>query len=157
MDSKEKRLNETLIKTLAISFLTMTLFTGSQTLQSIILLCNGTNKDGRYLTPKWLFLCMYIGLTIIWAFLNTFALEVIAFIDIISIWSQDDVLKEVKQKIDVGSVKPEEHLPYLQHIATLCSEKEWIMQLYAEVDQLKKQHRKRFNVLSINAVNEDTT
>ncbi|XP_042985696.1 uncharacterized protein LOC122314275 isoform X3 [Carya illinoinensis] len=149
MDSKEKRLNEvgyeqelrremTLIKTLAISFLTMTLFTGSQTLQSIILLCNGTNKDGRYLTPKWLFLCMYIGLTIIWAFLNTFALEVIAFIDIISIWSQ-------------------EHLPYLQHIATLCSEKEWIMQLYAEVDQLKKQHRKRFNVLSINAVNEDTT
>lgn len=31
---------------------------------------------------------MYIGLTIIWAVLNTFALEVIAFIDIISIWWQ---------------------------------------------------------------------
>ncbi|CAN6576447.1 unnamed protein product [Malus baccata var. baccata] len=65
-----------------------TAYAGSQTLQSIILLSTGTNKDGGYLAPKWLFLCMYIGLTIIWAFLNTFALEVIAFIDIISIWWQ---------------------------------------------------------------------
>lgn len=63
-------------------------YAGSQTLQSIILLCTGTNKDGGYLAPKWLFLCMYMGLTFIWAFLNTFALEVIAFIDIISIWWQ---------------------------------------------------------------------
>ncbi|KAF5960813.1 hypothetical protein HYC85_002022 [Camellia sinensis] len=63
-------------------------YAGSQTLQSIILLCTGTNKDGGYLAPKWLFLCMYVGLTVIWAFLNTFALEVIAFIDIISIWWQ---------------------------------------------------------------------
>ncbi|KAK1300580.1 hypothetical protein QJS10_CPB13g00696 [Acorus calamus] len=31
---------------------------------------------------------MYIGLTLIWAVLNTFALEVIAFIDMISIWWQ---------------------------------------------------------------------
>lgn len=31
---------------------------------------------------------MYIGLTLIWAVLNTFALDVIAFIDIISIWWQ---------------------------------------------------------------------
>jgi amino acid permease (GABA permease) len=63
-------------------------YAGSQTLQSIILLCTGTNKDGGYFAPKWLFLLMYIGLTVIWAFLNTFALEVIAFIDIISIWWQ---------------------------------------------------------------------
>ncbi|ESR45345.1 hypothetical protein CICLE_v10003745mg [Citrus x clementina] len=63
-------------------------YAGSQTLQSIILLCTGTNKDGGYFAPKWLFLCMYIGLTIIWAVLNTFALEVIAFIDIISMWWQ---------------------------------------------------------------------
>nr|DAD39790.1 TPA_asm: hypothetical protein HUJ06_014113 [Nelumbo nucifera] len=63
-------------------------YAGSQTLQSIILLCTGTNKDGGYFTPRWLFLCMYMGLTVIWAFLNTFALEVIAFIDIISIWWQ---------------------------------------------------------------------
>lgn len=63
-------------------------YAGSQTLQSIILLCTGTYKDGGYLAPKWLFLCMYMGLTIIWAVLNTFALEVIAFIDIISIWWQ---------------------------------------------------------------------
>ncbi|KAK4393729.1 Amino-acid permease BAT1 [Sesamum angolense] len=63
-------------------------YAGSQTLQSIILLCTGTNKDGGYFAPRWLFLCMYMGLTIIWAVLNTFALEVIAFIDIISIWWQ---------------------------------------------------------------------
>nr|GMC66496.1 amino-acid permease BAT1 homolog [Ipomoea batatas] len=63
-------------------------YAGTQTLQSIILLCTGTNKDGGYLAPRWLFLCIYIGLTLIWAFLNTFALEVIAFIDIISIWWQ---------------------------------------------------------------------
>lgn len=31
---------------------------------------------------------MYIGLTVIWAVLNTFALEVIALIDIVSIWWQ---------------------------------------------------------------------
>ncbi|XP_073265365.1 uncharacterized protein [Populus alba] len=49
--------------------------------QSIILLSTGTNKNGGYFAPKWLFLCMYIGLTLIWAVLNTFALEVIAFID----------------------------------------------------------------------------
>lgn len=63
-------------------------YAGSQTLQSIILLCTGTNKDGGYFAPKWLFLCMYMGLTAIWAVLNTFALEVIAFIDVISIWWQ---------------------------------------------------------------------
>ncbi|KAL3729076.1 hypothetical protein ACJRO7_033646 [Eucalyptus globulus] len=40
---------------------------GSQTLQSIILLCTGTNKDGGHLAPKWLFLCIYMGLTFIWA------------------------------------------------------------------------------------------
>lgn len=63
-------------------------YAGSQTLQSIILLSTGTNKGGGYFAPKWLFLCMYIGLTVIWAALNTFALEVIALIDIISIWWQ---------------------------------------------------------------------
>ncbi|KAL5073505.1 hypothetical protein RYX36_012489 [Vicia faba] len=63
-------------------------YAGSQTLQSIILLSTGTNKGGGYFAPKWLFLCMYIGLTVIWEALNTFALEVIAFIDIISIWWQ---------------------------------------------------------------------
>jgi hypothetical protein len=53
-------------------------------LQSIILLCTG----GGYLAPRWLFLVMYIGLTLIWAVLNTFALEVIAFLDVISMWWQ---------------------------------------------------------------------
>ena len=49
---------------------------------------NWHNKGGGYFAPKWLFLCMYIGLTVIWATLNTFALEVIALIDIVSIWWQ---------------------------------------------------------------------
>nr|CAD1836875.1 unnamed protein product [Ananas comosus var. bracteatus] len=63
-------------------------YAGSQVLQSIILLCTGTNKGGGYFAPRGVFLAMYIGLTIIWAVLNTFALEVIAFIDLISMWWQ---------------------------------------------------------------------
>ncbi|CAI0430982.1 unnamed protein product [Linum tenue] len=53
-----------------------------------MLLRTGTNKVGGYFTPKWLFLGIYVGVTLTWAFPNTFALEVIAFIDIISIWWQ---------------------------------------------------------------------
>jgi hypothetical protein len=34
---------------------------------------------------------MYIGLTLIWAVLNTFALEVIAILDVISMWWQVNV------------------------------------------------------------------
>ncbi|KAF7001847.1 hypothetical protein CFC21_017428 [Triticum aestivum] len=63
-------------------------YAGSQVLQSIILLCTGTNKGGGYLAPRWLFLVMYLGLTFIWAVFNTFALEVIAFLDVISMWWQ---------------------------------------------------------------------
>lgn len=66
-------------------------YAGSQVLQSIILLCTGTNKGGGYFAPRGVFLAMYICLTIIWAVLNTFALEVIAIIDIISIWWQVNV------------------------------------------------------------------
>ncbi|VAH47927.1 unnamed protein product [Triticum turgidum subsp. durum] len=65
-----------------------TAYAGSQVLQSIILLCTGTNKGGGYLAPRWLFLVMYLGLTFIWAVFNTFALEVIAFLDVISMWWQ---------------------------------------------------------------------
>ncbi|XP_043722239.1 amino-acid permease BAT1 homolog [Telopea speciosissima] len=63
-------------------------YSGSQTLQIIILLCTGTNKGGGYFAPPWVFLCMYIAQTIIWAVLNIFALQVVAFLDIISIWWQ---------------------------------------------------------------------
>ncbi|MCO5605323.1 hypothetical protein L7F22_059505 [Adiantum nelumboides] len=63
-------------------------YAGSQVLQSIILLSTGTNKNGGYFAPRGVFLAMYLGLTFLWAILNTFALEVIAFIDIISIWWQ---------------------------------------------------------------------
>ncbi|KAK9270132.1 hypothetical protein L1049_025708 [Liquidambar formosana] len=63
-------------------------YSGAQTLQMIILLSTGTNKGGGYFAPRSVFLCMYIGLTIIWAILNTFALKVIAYLSIISIWWQ---------------------------------------------------------------------
>lgn len=63
-------------------------YSGSQTLQIIILLSTGTNKGGGYFAPRSVFLCIYICLIIIWAVLNTFALQVIAFLDIISIWWQ---------------------------------------------------------------------
>ncbi|KAL2936211.1 Amino-acid permease BAT1-like protein [Bienertia sinuspersici] len=63
-------------------------YAGTEVLQSIILLCTGTNKGGGYFAPKWLFLSMYIVQTLIWAVLNTFALEVIAFIDTVSVWWQ---------------------------------------------------------------------
>ncbi|KAK9271225.1 hypothetical protein L1049_026815 [Liquidambar formosana] len=63
-------------------------YSGSQALQMIILLSTGTNKGGGYFAPRSVFLCMYMGLTIIWAILNTFALNVIAYLSIISIWWQ---------------------------------------------------------------------
>ncbi|KDP32853.1 hypothetical protein JCGZ_12145 [Jatropha curcas] len=63
-------------------------YSGSQALQMIILLSTGTNKGGGYFASRSVFLCMYIGLVLIWAFLNTFALQVIAILDMISIWWQ---------------------------------------------------------------------
>ncbi|KAK9993731.1 hypothetical protein SO802_023434 [Lithocarpus litseifolius] len=63
-------------------------YSGAQALQMIILLSTGTNKDGGYFAPRSVFLAIYMGLIIIWAVLNTFALNLIAFLDIISIWWQ---------------------------------------------------------------------
>ncbi|CAM8983504.1 unnamed protein product [Rhodiola kirilowii] len=63
-------------------------FSASQTLQVIILLATGTNKGGGYLAPKSVLLCMYIGFTVIWAVLNTFSLQVVGILGIISIWWQ---------------------------------------------------------------------
>eukprot|EP00253_Pinus_taeda_P028278 PITA_28278 len=63
-------------------------FAGSQVMQSIILLSTGTHQGGGYMATRGVFLAMYIGLTVIWAFLNTFSLNVIAFLDIISMWWQ---------------------------------------------------------------------
>ncbi|KAL4596136.1 hypothetical protein ACB092_12G142500 [Castanea dentata] len=63
-------------------------YSGAQALQMIILLSTGTNKGGGYFAPRSVFLAIYIGLIIIWSVLNTFALNLIAFLDIISIWLQ---------------------------------------------------------------------
>jgi hypothetical protein len=57
-------------------------------LQNIILLCTGTNKHGGYFAPPGVFLAIYIALCFIWAVLNTFALNVIAVIDMVSIYWQ---------------------------------------------------------------------
>ncbi|GMY06667.1 amino-acid permease BAT1 homolog [Fagus crenata] len=67
---------------------TMGAYSGAQTLQMIILLSTGTNKGGGYFAPRSVFLYMYIGLIIIWAVLNSFALQVIAFLNVISVWWQ---------------------------------------------------------------------
>ncbi|CAM6032994.1 unnamed protein product [Sphagnum compactum] len=63
-------------------------YAGTQTLQNIILLCTGTNKNGGYFAPRGVFLAIYIALCLIWAVLNTFALNVIAVIDMVSIYWQ---------------------------------------------------------------------
>nr|XP_024395545.1 amino-acid permease BAT1 homolog isoform X5 [Physcomitrium patens] len=63
-------------------------YAGTQTLQNIILLSTGTNKNGGYLAPRSVFLAIYIGLCLIWAVLNSFALNLIALIDIVSMWWQ---------------------------------------------------------------------
>ncbi|KAG6626204.1 hypothetical protein CIPAW_15G032000 [Carya illinoinensis] len=63
-------------------------YSGAQGLQIIILLSTGTNKGGGYLATRSVFLSMYIILTLIWAVLNSFALQVIAFLNMISVWWQ---------------------------------------------------------------------
>ena len=63
----------------------MQAYSGAQALQMIIFLATGNNKGGGYFASRSAFLCMYMGFTIIWAVLNSFALQVIAFLDIISI------------------------------------------------------------------------
>ncbi|KAJ7965507.1 amino-acid permease BAT1-like [Quillaja saponaria] len=71
-----------------VSAISAQAYSGSQVIQMIILLSTGTNKGGGYFAPRSVFLCIYIGLTLIWAVLNTFKLQVIAFFGIISIWWQ---------------------------------------------------------------------
>jgi amino acid transporter len=51
-------------------------------------LSTGTNKHGGYFAPRSVFLTIYIALCLIWALLNTFALNIIALIDTVSIWWQ---------------------------------------------------------------------
>lgn len=63
-------------------------YSAAQSLQMIIFLATGNNKGGGYFASRGVFLCMYMGFTIIWAVLNSFALQVIAFLDIISMWWQ---------------------------------------------------------------------
>lgn len=67
-------------------------YSAAQALQMIIFLATGNNKGGGYFASRGVFLCMYMGFTVIWAVLNSFALQVIAFLDIISMWWQVNLL-----------------------------------------------------------------
>lgn len=69
-------------------FVDLQAYSGAQALQIIILLSTGTNKGGGYFAPRSVFLCIYMGYILIWAVLNSFALKVIAYLNIISIWWQ---------------------------------------------------------------------
>ncbi|KAF7120480.1 hypothetical protein RHSIM_Rhsim13G0200300 [Rhododendron simsii] len=71
-----------------ISGISAQAYSGAQALQMIILLSTGTNKGGGYFAPRSVFLCIYMGYILIWAVLNSFALKVIAYLNIISIWWQ---------------------------------------------------------------------
>ncbi|KAH7524558.1 hypothetical protein FEM48_Zijuj06G0132100 [Ziziphus jujuba var. spinosa] len=73
-------------------------YSGSQTMQMVILLSTGTNKGGGYFASREVFLCIYMCLTIIWAILNTFALQVIAFLNVISIWWQVWIISHLTEE-----------------------------------------------------------
>ncbi|KAH9549578.1 hypothetical protein CY35_10G027600 [Sphagnum magellanicum] len=63
-------------------------YAGTEILQNIILLCTRTNEHAGYFAPPGVFLAIYIALCIIWAMLNTCAINVIAIIDTASIYWQ---------------------------------------------------------------------
>ncbi|KAL3695803.1 hypothetical protein R1sor_009879 [Riccia sorocarpa] len=63
-------------------------YSGAQVLQYIVLLSTGTNKDGGYFASRGVFYSIYFGLCLIWAILNTFALKVVAMIDVVSLYWQ---------------------------------------------------------------------
>lgn len=75
-----------------IYYLAIQAYSAAQAMQMIIFLATGNNKGGGYFASRGVFLCMYMGFTVIWAVLNSFALQVIAFLDIISIWWQVNLL-----------------------------------------------------------------
>lgn len=83
-----------LFTSLSVSFYLLLLgngeqaYSGAQALQMIILLATGTHKNGGYFVPRGVFVAAYMSLAIIWAILNSFSLQVIAFLDIISFWWQ---------------------------------------------------------------------
>jgi hypothetical protein len=55
-------------------------------------LCTRTNEHGGYFAPPGVFLAIYIALCIIWAMLNTCAINVIAIIDTASIYWQVNMI-----------------------------------------------------------------
>ncbi|KAL3695805.1 hypothetical protein R1sor_009881 [Riccia sorocarpa] len=63
-------------------------YSGAQVLQYIVLLSTGTNKDGGYFASRGVFYSIYFGFCLIWAILNTFALKIVAMIDVVSLYWQ---------------------------------------------------------------------
>ncbi|KAG6663578.1 hypothetical protein CIPAW_02G034900 [Carya illinoinensis] len=43
-----------------------------------------------------------------------------------------------------------DHLPFLESMAKEISQKEWIIDLGVDIDQMNQQCHKKFNILSIN-------
>ncbi|XP_042979835.1 replication protein A 70 kDa DNA-binding subunit D-like [Carya illinoinensis] len=50
----------------------------------------------------------------------------------------------------------DEHLSYIENLVAQVSQKEWKIELLADLDQLNQKQFKNFNVVSINAVQDDT-
>eukprot|EP00850_Spirogloea_muscicola_P010552 SM000062S19938 [mRNA] locus=s62:499844:503705:- [translate_table: standard] len=53
-------------------------FPATQIIQQIILLTTGTNKNGGYFAPKWLFFLIFMSLEIQWAALNTLSIKMVS-------------------------------------------------------------------------------
>ncbi|XP_035540203.1 uncharacterized protein LOC109004666 [Juglans regia] len=50
----------------------------------------------------------------------------------------------------------DEHLPYIENLVAQVSQKEWMIELLVDPNRLNQQQHKNFNVISIDAVQEDT-
>ncbi|XP_041027886.1 replication protein A 70 kDa DNA-binding subunit B-like [Juglans microcarpa x Juglans regia] len=50
----------------------------------------------------------------------------------------------------------DEHLPYIENLVAEVSQKEWMIELLADPNRLNQQQHKNFNVVSVDAVQDDT-
>ncbi|XP_042944515.1 uncharacterized protein LOC122278387 [Carya illinoinensis] len=70
-------------------------------------------------------------------------------------------IREIIKNCDVAefikSLQPmAEHLSYIENLVAQVSQKEWKIELLADLDRLNQKQFKNFNVVSINAVQDDT-
>ncbi|XP_041001530.1 uncharacterized protein LOC121247218 [Juglans microcarpa x Juglans regia] len=70
-------------------------------------------------------------------------------------------IREIIKNCDVAefikSLQPmQEHLPYIENLVAEVSQKEWMIELLADPNRLNQQEHKNFNIVSIDAVQDDT-